>query len=93
MLFAVKIETFLRPEGPAAHIKRANEFVDSAMLKQEMIRHLVIGAAICSTFRTDGFPLVRLQVMQQMKPKFVVHSNKLQATNAANWILDVGLPF
>ena len=96
MLFVVEIEASLCPEGSAADWERADEFVHSAVEKQEVVRHLVIGAAVRPAFRTDGFPLVWLQVMQQMQSELVVHSRKLQAANAANGRLDsvdIGLNF
>ena len=89
MFFAMKVEAFLRPEGSAARRKRADEFVDSAVDRQEVVSHLVIGATLRSTFRTDGLPLVRLQVIQQMKSELVVHLRKLHAANAAHGLLQL----
>ena len=88
MLFAVEIEAPLRPEGSAADGKGANEFVHSAVEKQEVVCHLVVRAAVRPAFRTHRLPLVRLQVIQQMKSKFVVHLTELEEANAANGLLD-----
>ena len=82
---------------------RTDQLFDSSVNQQEMVNHLVINTAVCVTRRTNGFPLVRLQMIDQMKSVLIVvvvgGSLKLLEANATTsdvtniWLLFVQFSF
>ena len=72
MLFGVHQQGSLRPKRPNAIGIRTDELVHSSVDEHEVIYHLVRSVTISSTFVTNRFSVVSLQMPQKMRSVLVI---------------------
>ena len=51
---------------------RANQLFHSTMYHHKMVHHLLVRVTIGLALRTDAFPFVRLQMVEQMQSEVIV---------------------